>query len=59
MFSTCPSVCPLKTCEHDISNQAISMQIGTNDWSMGQGQEMVNFGGQEVKYQGHRRPIFI
>jgi len=46
-----------ETCEHDI------LKMNKNDfdaswhkWFMGQRHETVNFGGQEVKGQGHTRP---
>jgi len=63
MFSTCPfvrpSVCPsvtnlkryvLKT------NEPISVQID-RCLPLGQRHAMVHLGGQEVKGQGHRRPM--
>ena len=65
MFSTCPSVRSFvrpsvrcQSCERDIclkTNDPISLQIGTSGL-LGQGDEAVNIGGQEVKVQGHTTP---
>jgi len=61
MFSGCPFVLPLhtsihssryQTCKHNIlkAGKLISVQ----KWSVEQGHEIVNFGGREVKGQGHK-----
>jgi len=67
MFSTCPSVRSFvrpsvrcQSCERDIclkTNDPISLQIGTSGL-LGQGDEAVNIGGQEVKVQGHTTPKY-
>ena len=48
-----------QTCEHGIlkTTEPIMMPIGTcGPWYKWRGHETINFGGQEVKVQGHTRP---
>ena len=52
----CPFVRLLANCEHDImKNKWTDFDENWHKWSAGQGHEMINFGGQEIKGQGHTR----
>ena len=54
MFWTCPLFCSF-LCYQTCENKWTSCDVSWHRWSRGQGHEVINFGGQEVKGQGHTR----
>jgi len=53
MFSTCPLFCSF-LCYQTCENKWTSCDVSWHRWSRGQGHEVINFGGQEVKGQRSR-----